>query len=55
MLLKKYMLTGDEGALNVIDDRLREKIEHYIYLCMDDFFDTQVVVCVMKRFRKNNL
>lgn len=31
------MLTGDEGALNVIDDRLREKIEHNIYLGLDDF------------------
>ena len=55
LLLKKYMLTGDEGALNVIDDRLREKIEHNIYLGLDDFFDTQVVVWVMKRFRESNL
>lgn len=26
LLLKEYMLTGNEGALNAIDDRLREKI-----------------------------
>ena len=26
LLLRKYMLTGNEGALNAIDDRLREKI-----------------------------
>ena len=55
LLLKKYMLTGDEGALNAIDDRLQEKIEHNVYLGLDDFFDTQVVVWVMKRFRESNL
>ena len=55
LLLKKYMLTGNEGALNAIDDRLREKIEHNVYLGLDDFFDTQVVVWVLKRFRESNL
>ena len=55
LLLKKFILTGDEGALNAIDNRLREKIEHNVYLGLDDFFDTQVVVSVMKRFRESNL
>ena len=55
LLLKEYMLTGNEGALNAIDDRLREKIEHNVYLGLDDFFDTQVVVWVLKRFRESNL
>lgn len=55
LLLKEYMLTGNEGALNAIDDRLREKIEHNVYFGLDDFFDTQVVVWVLKRFRESNL
>lgn len=54
-LLGEYMLTGDEGVLNAIDDRLQEKIEHNVYTGLDDFFDTQLVVWVMKRFRESNL
>ena len=54
-LLREYMLTGGEDALNAIDERLQEKIEHNAYLSLDDFFDTQVVVWVMKRFRESNL
>lgn len=54
-LLREYMLTGSEGALNDIDGRLQEKIEHNIYLNLDDFFDTHVVVWVIGRFRESNL
>lgn len=54
-LLREYMLTGGEGALNAIDDKLQEKIEYNAYFSLDDFFDTQVVVWVMKRFRESNL
>lgn len=55
LLLKKYMLTGYEDALNAIDDRLREKIEQNAYLSLDDFFDTHVAAWVIKRFRESNL
>lgn len=54
-LLREYMLTGAEGALNDIDGRLQEKIEHNFYLNLDDFFDTHVVVWVIGRFRESNL
>ena len=49
------MLTGNEDALNAIDDRLREKIEQNAYLSLDDFFDTHVAAWVIKRFRESNL
>lgn len=55
LLLKKYMLTGNEDALNAIDDRLREKIEQNAYLSLDDFFDTHVAAWVIERFRESNL
>lgn len=54
-LLREYMLTGAEDALNDIDGRLQEKIEHNFYLNLDDFFDTHVVVWVIRRFRESNL
>ncbi len=55
LLLKEYMLTGNEGALNAIDNGLQKKIEQNAYLSLDDFFDTQVAVWVMERFRESNL
>ena len=55
LLLKKYMLTGNEDALNAIDDRLQEKIEQNAYLSLDDFFDTHVAAWVIERFRESNL
>ncbi len=54
-LLREYMLTGSEDALNAINERLQEKIEHNAYLSLDYFFYTQVVAWVMKRFRESNL
>lgn len=54
-LLREYMQTGDEGALNAINGKLQEKIKQNAYLSLDDFFDTQVAVWVMKRFRESNL
>lgn len=54
-LLREYMLTGDECALNAINFKLQEKIKQNAYLSLDDFFDTQVAVWVMKRFSESNL
>ena len=55
MQFKTYMRTGDENALNTIDARLQEKVEQNAYKSLDDFFDTQVVIWVTKRFRESNL
>jgi len=54
-LLREYMYSGVEGALNAIEYRLQEKIKHNAYTSLDDFFDTQVVVWVMERYRESNL
>lgn len=54
-LLKEYMYSGAEGALNEIEYRLQEKIKQNAYTSLDDFFDTQVVVWVMERFCESNL
>lgn len=55
LLLRKYMLTGNERTLNAIDNRLHNKIEQNVYLSLDDFFDTHVAVWVIERFRESNL
>ena len=54
-LLREYMLTGDERAINIIDNRLQDKIKRNAYQCLDEFFDTQMVVWVMKQFQESNL
>lgn len=55
MMLKEYMMTGDEDLLSAIDDKLQTKIKQNAYLDLDDFFDTQVLVRVLNRFRESNL
>jgi superfamily II DNA/RNA helicase len=54
-MLKAFLDSGNEGALDWIEDRLQQKIEQNNYQNLDDFFDTHVAVAVMARFRTSNL
>lgn len=53
--LKAYMDSGDEGVLDWIENRLKQKIEQNSFQSLDDFFDTHIVVVVLARFRASNL
>lgn len=55
LLLDTFMDTGDGRALDEIEGRLNQKVSENSYEGLDDFFDTHIVISVLKRFKANNI
>jgi len=55
LLLDTYMDAGNGRALDEIENKLNQKVSENIYESLDDFFDTHIVISVLKRFKASNI
>lgn len=52
--LNSFIQNGDDG-LTYILSKTEEKISEFSFSCLDDFFDTEILLHVLKKYAKHNL
>ena len=53
--IKAWLITGDNTEISKFKVLLEERAEQMLYDSVDDFFDSQLLLHILKKFQRNNI